>query len=551
MHIKVFYNANIFTASVPSKVQAMAFEVPQENSDHTRCHGRILAVGSNDDVLEKFTSLDADIVNNHGATILPTFTDSHIHLSAWGKQLSEPNLDQVTSLDECLSILQCHKIENSRDPWLHGGGWNWNLWREGRLPTREDLDAIFPQIPVVLKSKDCHTLWCNTAALQRLNFFDAEYSFSLSTVERDYMGIPTGIIREQAAFFLMGQIPQSTNEQKTRAILRAQAKLFSLGIASVHSVESFEDFLLIRELAEQGRLKIRVSVYILEQDFDQVALSPQSYRLATSQVHIAGIKVFADGSLGSQTAFLLEPYTKSTSCGVSCITKEHLQATIGKAEKLSLSCAIHAIGDAANRMALDAISACKSQNSTKNLTSLHHRIEHCQLVHPSDISKFGANNVVASVQPTHLISDIELIEKYWQNRTHSAYPFRSLTRAHAQLIFGSDAPVEQPNPLASMHAAITRTRQIDNRSLCKLEEGISFDEALAASTTNPENVIGSIQQYGNIEPEKFANFICLDSSIDLSNPEELPRAKIGVVYCNGYKVFEENQTTEFATEEIN
>jgi predicted amidohydrolase YtcJ len=233
------------------------------------------------------------------------------------------------------------------------------------------------------------------------------------------------------------------------------------------------------------------------------------------------------------------------------ITEEYLQSTLCKAEKLDLPCAIHAIGDAANRMVLDAISASCRESSAKQSRRLRHRIEHCQLLHPADVPRFGALNVVASVQPTHIISDIDLIGTHWDDRARYAYPFASLARMHTQLIFGSDAPVEQPNPMATIHAAITRTRSTDNKSLFKDEEALSFGQALAASTHNPADVAGQSSDRGNIAVEKYADFIRLNGALSPANPEELRTVQIAEVYYNGEKVFNSNQTRALATEESN
>jgi predicted amidohydrolase YtcJ len=429
-----------------------------------------------------------------------------MHLVAWALQLAEPNLDSLASLHECLNKLEKAQSNLLQDEWLTGGGWNWNLWRENRQPGRRDLDGISTSRPIVLKSKDWHTLWCNTAALRAWNLMDTTETPFGALVERDSQGLPTGIFREDAAFHFMGRVPKPSSTKKSASVLLAQNKLLSQGITSVHSMEPLENFHLLRELALEGTLKLRVACYILDKDLSILEANPNLIKKnSLDLVRIAGIKIFTDGSLGSRTAFLNEPYEDTPSRGVCSITPKELNATVRRAERLGLPCAIHAIGDAANKMALDAF----EKSRKRGFKSLKHRIEHCQLVSPRDIARFGTLKIVASVQPSHLISDLDMVSKAWGARGRYAYPFGTLARSGARLIFGSDAPVEEPSPLNSIFEATTRTRQHDGASLYPDEEKISEQQALKSLTIEPARAVGEQKWRGSIATGKIPDFVCI------------------------------------------
>jgi predicted amidohydrolase YtcJ len=546
--ITVFHNANIITTNPCRTFEALAFTAPTQSPDNAIIPGSILAIGSNREILDTLSSSANSIIDLKNATVLPTFTDSHIHLTAWAKQLLEPDLDGITSLQECLEAIKKALLKPTASSWLSGGGWNWNLWKESRCPTRHDLDGICLDTPIALKSKDWHTLWCNTEALKRFGIFDSAHAFKPNTVDVDENGTPTGLLREETAFHFMSKMPDLSTTEKQEAILLAQEKLFSLGITNVHSIESFSDFQILHGLAKQGMLALRVSCYILANDLEKITVGTAQFRSSNDSVHIAGLKLFTDGSLGSQTAFLLAPYANSESKGVCSITREQLVAVLRQAQNIELPCAIHAIGDAANRLALDAIEECQmpreeTENTTTPINSsrLQHRIEHCQLVHPDDICRFTTLNVAASVQPTHLISDIDLVEKYWPDRKEHAYPFRSLKLKQTPLIFGSDAPVEPPSPFASLHAALTRTRSSDNKSLCPETQRLTFEESLAASTLTPAQIVKQDHFCGSISVGKYADIVCLEGRINIDDPAELQKQTIAKVYSGGALVWTSNR----------
>jgi predicted amidohydrolase YtcJ len=227
-------------------------------------------------------------------------------------------------------------------------------------------------------------------------------------------------------------------------------------------------------------------------------------------VRIAGIKVFTDGSLGSRTAFLQKPYEDSASSGMSTLTPQELDDIVRRAEKLGLPCAVHAIGDAANKMVLDAFAASRA----RGFQTLKHRIEHCQLLNKRDIKRFAELNVIASVQPAHLISDMDMVHKAWGKRGRYAYAFASLARAKAKLIFGSDAPVEPPHPLEALRDAVTRTRFADKQSFYTKEERISFEQALKALTFTPAYAVHEHTIRGSIAPGMLADFVCIRKNGD-------------------------------------
>jgi predicted amidohydrolase YtcJ len=500
--IIVIKNADIRTMAKPARASAMAFTL----STDPHQLGTILATGKSSSIISKFSARAEEIIDLEGAIVAPGFSDSHIHFVSWARELTEPNLDGLTSLELCIQKLKQHLPRLSPGDWLTGGGWNWNSWQEKREPTRHDLDAIAPHTPIVLKSKDWHTLWCNTAALKILEIFDNPPVLKGGEIECDALGKPNGLLREAAAFHFMSKLPEQSPRNKHESILKAQKHLLSLGITTVHSIESLENFLFLKKMAQEGSLTLRVSCYILAEDLILLEKDPQQIsRNPHSPVRIVGIKVFTDGSLGSRTAFLQKPYENSASVGMSTLNFGDLDNIVRRAEKLGLPCAVHAIGDAANKMVLDALGASRD----RGFKALKHRIEHCQLLDKQDIKRFATLNVIASVQPSHLISDMDMVHKAWGKRGRYAYAFASLARAKAKLIFGSDAPVEPPNPLEAIRAATKRKRASDNQSFYAQEEKITFQQALRALTAAPANAVDEQSLRGSLAPGMLADFVCI------------------------------------------
>jgi predicted amidohydrolase YtcJ len=501
--LNLLFNGDIFTMNEQERASAMVFSSKTPYRAGPHFEGTICAVGDHATLLARFASEHLHCVNLQGATVVPAFTDSHLHLTDWARQRFEPDLDGLTSLEECLAHLRIAEGRLEANQWLCGGGWNWNNWREGRQPTRTDLDHLFPNRPVVLKSKDWHTLWCNTKALQMWNLLSTPPPIPGGLVELGSDGKANGLLRENAAFRFMGAIPGLTPAQKRESLLKAQGELLDLGIVAVHTMEPLENHLFLKALADEGLLRLRVASYILAHDMGRLEKEPELLsNRPTDQVRIVGVKMFADGSLGSRTAAMLNPYEGTTSHGMFTLSIEQLDTSVRHAEKLGLPCAIHAIGDAANRRVLDALTASRR----RGFSHLRHRIEHCQLLAPGDIARFGEENIAASVQPTHLASDLAMVHEAWGARGRYAFPFGSLARSGAPLLFGSDAPVEPPNPRATISAATRRMREQESRALYPTEEGLTVEETLRAMTLAPAELLDEDSFRGSLSEGKEAHF---------------------------------------------
>lgn len=293
-NIIIYKNANIVTLAQPARASAMAVS----NLELGNSHSQILAIGSTRQIETQYGKVANHIVDLKGCTVVPAFTDSHIHFVSWAQQLAELDLDGATSLKQCLELVAQRLTQLKPQEWLVGGGWNWNAWTEQHEPNRAHLDAIAPSTPVVLKSKDWHTLWCNTAALKAWDLISNPPKIDGGLLELEPGLHPSGLLRENLAFHFMGKLPPIDDTKKCENIMRAQEHLRAKGIFAIHSIESLHNHTLLQDMAKSGLLTLRIATYILASDLGALEKTHQTLPTPTSeQVRIVGIKVFTDGSL--------------------------------------------------------------------------------------------------------------------------------------------------------------------------------------------------------------------------------------------------------------
>lgn len=507
---KIFINGDFFLPHNSRRIQAMAVE-----------DGVITDIGPNARIshLWRRGYKRYDLKKKFA---LPAFTDAHLHLSAIGKLTREVDLDGIDSLDKAASVIRKAATNLKPGQWLKGRGWNKNLWG-GEFPNKSILDTITSN-PAAFGSKDGHLIWANSAALAYCGINRDTPNPPGGVIERDENGDPTGILKETGADIIYNLESDESFEEKIGDLLTAQKKLLKLGIVGVGDFDTWPTVLTdLSDLEKSGKLKLRICKMIYDDVLDEAIA--RGIRTGDGSDHLrAGyLKLYADGALGSQTAYMFEPYIgQSDNCGVETLSRDQLESYIGKVAKAGIGVAIHAIGDRANYQTVQAI---KKYAKVFHRNGLFPRIEHAQILRKSEIPLFGKFGITASVQPIHATSDRDVADKYWGKRARYAYPFRSLLHSGAELVFGSDAPIETANPPAGIHAAVTRKRPNDKGPWYP-EERLSVTRAIAAYTIGSAKACRFDDISGGIDIGKKADFVVLSDDIVRMNPDRIYRARV-------------------------
>ena len=490
---------------------------------------RILAVGRERDLLALRGPKTA-VVDLRGRLALPGFTDSHVHLRPLGRTLSQVDLASAPTLAAALRRVAARTRRTPKGHWVTGAGFDKNRWGEA-FPDRRDLDRVAPGHPVILRSRDGHSVWVNSLALRKCRISRETKSPLGGVIVRDAAGEPTGILQERA-IALMHRCPEFDAGERGAGDLRdAFRSLLRHGITSVHAMEESETFGDLERLKETGRLPLRVTIYRPAADLDTLIGAGIRSGFGDEWLRIGGVKLLVDGSLGSQTAWLFDPYEGSRKArGVPVLYGRDLRDVVHRAAEAGLACAIHAIGDRANAEALDALERVRAIP-----TPLPHRIEHAQLLRASDIPRFAASRIVASMQPCHIPGDIDAAERYWGKRSRWAYPVRSLLRTGASVIFGSDAPVETADVMFGLCAAVRRQTR-DGRPPAgwyRREEGVGRLAALRAYTLEPARATAEAGLKGKLLPGYLADIVVLSEDVLHIPLRNLIRPRVALVLVGG------------------
>lgn len=493
---------------------------------------RVVAVGSLEEVENVADGFE--VVDLAGGVAVPAFCDSHIHLLTYGQSLSGVQLAGSRSPEEAAARVAQRAQIARPGSWITGIGWSREEFDDRRFPTRKPLDAVSPHNPVALYSRDYHSLWLNGAALRILGIGKEQAPAGSGDVLRDEDGEPEGVLLEHAAKEAFAKIPQQSDVGKKAALDAAFGRLYSLGVLSAHNMDSDGDMSLFSRMDEEGRLGIRTVAYIGAHVLDDaIAMGLHTGGAAGQRLRFGGLKLVKDGTLGSGTAMMIGPYEGSTAHGMDLIPDGRLNELVGKANENGIGVAVHAIGDAANRDALDAFS--KSGRQEKWLAN---RIEHVQLLSEEDLPRPAALGLASSLQPVHMDGDIGPAEALWGGRCRFAYAMRSLHRSGSPLLFGSDAPVADPNPLLGIYHAVTRK---DSEGKPERgwypEERLSVEEAVRAYTWNPVELFAEQRERGSIEPGKLADIAVLDEDIFSCHKDRIRKAKVTLTMMEGEIVY--------------
>lgn len=502
---------------VLENAQFYTFNPEQPIADTLVIEDGVIQFAGNLDQLNSTLKTNAEIEDLGSAFVLPGFTDAHIHLLEYGLSLQRVDCE-TGSRAECIERVR-HRVDQARSgEWVLGHGWNHNIWTEGK-GDKSHLDDFSPDNPIYLTHKSLHSGWANTAALQAAGIDRNTNDPKGGLIERSENGEPTGIVYEGAMRLVESAIPMPNADQRKAALENAQQKLISLGITEVHDFDVWECYQTLQEMEKNGILKITVTKSIPYPKLEEAIEMNLRSGTGSNRLRIGWLKLFSDGALGPQTAAMLEPYNGSDSLGMLFLTSAELMVIGRKAMGAGISLAVHAIGDRANREILDGFAELKNEGYFEGVT-LRPRIEHVQIITPEDIQRLAALDIWASMQPIHAVSDRDMADKYWGDRCRNAYAWRSIIEAGGMLIFGSDAPVESPNPMWGLAAAAARTStgNLLPRESWVPEQRISLADALNAYIPFPHEAVGLEGNSGRLMQGHKADLVVFkDDLFNLSN----------------------------------
>jgi len=523
----VLFNGRIYT---------LDHELPVAQAVAVRC-GRIIAVGDDADICA-LAGPDTEHLDLHASTVLPGFTDAHIHFVNYGLSLTRVQLDGVTSLQEAVRRVAERARKAQPGEWIRGRGWNRNLWPGAPFPSKHDLDPVTPHNPVYLPSKDGHAAWVNSLALQCAGITADTADPPGGRFERDpRTREPTGLAKEPPAIDIIEDAagPPSLVERE-KAIHAATERLHRLGVVGVHVPEEVHEFAALQSVWLKGELDLRVNVMMADKYLDGALKAGLRAGLGDEFLRLCAVKIYADGSLGSRTADMFEPYEgEPDNRGIEVTSSEALSQLIGACTTGGWSVAIHSIGDRANRRVLDALEEHWREWSSRGLRP---RIEHVQLIAPHDLPRLGAMGVIASMQPAHCTSDMLMAERCWGARCSGAYAWRSLVDCGALLAFGSDAPVEEPDVLRGIFAAVTRQREDGTPSGGWYpEQCLTVPEAVYAYTMGAAYASGEERIKGSLSLGKQADMVVLSQDIFDLPPHEISSTRVEATILAGEVVY--------------
>jgi predicted amidohydrolase YtcJ len=476
--------------------------------------------------------------DGRGATLLPGLIDAHGHVMGLGLGLISFDVTGTTSLTDMQDRLRAYAAANPGDGWIVGRGWNQEMWPEKVFPTAADLDAAVRDRPVVLERVDGHAIVANSAALRIAAVDSRTMDVTGGKIERDAKGNPTGLLVDNAMGLVQNRVPAPTAEQRALALQKVQDAMLSVGLTGVADMgTSAEDWQVMEESARAGSLNVRIMSYSSGlEPLARIAKNGPSPWLFADRLRLVGVKLYDDGALGSRGAWLKQPYAdKPDTRGLMFNTDAQLRDLTSRAAAGGYQIAIHAIGDAANAQVISAYERLSKQYGRDR----RWRIEHFLIADPADIARLAPAGIIASMQPTHQTSDRLMAEaRLGPNRLAGAYAWQSVLKSGARLAFGSDFPVESPNPFPGLAAAISRQDMAGQPPGGWIPaERVSFAQALSGFTRDAAYAGFSEDRIGSLEPGKWADFILVDRDPTKVDAQALARTQVLETWVAGKKVW--------------
>lgn len=551
----IFTHANIYTGVVNV---AVVFGANKRSEALAVLGDRILAAGTRDEIM-KLKGPETKIVDLDGRFVMPGFNDAHLHLVSAGLEKMNAQLAGAKTLDEFRDRIFAQVQKAAPGEWIEGGGWDETLWPVKVLPTRWDLDEVSGGHPIYLERVDGHIAVANTRALQLASITVASRDPYGGKIDRDDAGTPNGILRETAKDAVRAAIPKPTPEKRRQAIELALADLASHGITSAQDNSPWEDFQIYEDLEREGKLTARISAWLnFDDSLEDLNSRRSSHPASDLMLHTGMLKGFMDGSLGSKTAALLAPYSDDPkNTGLPQYESAKLNAMTTERLLAGYQIGFHAIGDKAVQLALDAFAEAekaakaatvpaadggppaKDKDKDKAKANDYRlRIEHAQVTTPQQIQRFKDLKVIASMQPSHLLTDMHWAEsRLGPQRAEHSYAWAEFLRRGVTLAFGTDYPVEPVSPFRGIYAALTRQSE-DGKKTYYPAQKLTIEQIISAYTTGSAYAEFAEKQKGKLEPGMLADFVVLDRDITAAPPEKILETKVLRTVVGGKTVYE-------------
>jgi predicted amidohydrolase YtcJ len=506
---------------------------------------RIEATGEAEDVL-RLKGPETQIVDLGGKFVMPGFNDAHLHLASAGFEQLNVNLVGVKSLAEFRERIREKLDSLAPGDWLIGAGWDETLWPVKTPPTRWDIDEVTTDHPVFLTRVDGHVAVANTRALQLASITIASRDPRGGKIDRDSTGQPTGILRDTAMQAVEGVLPPPTHDKRRQAMEAALAELARWGITSAQDNSSWEDFQVLEEIEKDGKLTARISEWLpFDAPLEKLDAMRKEHPGSDNMLQTGMLKGFMDGSLGSHTAALIEPYADDPkNTGLPRYDQAQLNDMAKERVLAGYQLGFHAIGDRAVQMALEAFAvaekAAKEQKvkAANGGTDYRLRVEHAQVTTPIEILKFKDLKVIASMQPCHLLTDMNWAQdRLGPRRAAHSYAWAEFLKKGVTLAFGTDYPVEPVNPFRGLYAASTR-KSVNGKKEYFPEQKISMDQAITAYTVGSAFAEFAEKQKGEIVPGMLADFVVLDRDITAIPPQKILETQVLRTVVGGKTVYE-------------
>jgi predicted amidohydrolase YtcJ len=522
----MIYTGVGFAEDKPETVQAMAIEA-----------GKVVAIGSNAEIRRlagpKTLVLDLN-TSKTGTFVFPGFNDAHTHLGGAGQTKLHVDLTGVGSLEAMLAKVKAFADMAPRGHWLTGGNWDHTLWASKELPTRQQLDRVTGDHPAFLNRIDRHIAVVNTAALKAAGVTEKTQPPQGGAIDLDAQGEPTGILRESAQGLVEKVIPPPTEVERRKGDALAIADALSHGVTSVQDFSPWEDFIVYEKLEKEGALKIRISEWLPFKAPLPDLLKMRAHHDANDpMLHTGMLKGFMDGSLGSRTAAMKAPFTDDAgNSGLPQYTEDQLNAMTVERARAGFQIGFHAIGDRAAAMALEAYGQPGVSSTARN------RIEHAQVVDPADISRFKQLGVIASMQPNHLLTDMNWAEdRLGPQRAAYSYAWRAFLNAGVALALGTDYPVEPVTPFRGLYAAVTRMNEMGTKTYFP-ENKLTRGQALYAYTQGSAYAEFAEKRKGKLAPGYDADFVLVDRDLYTVDAPAILGTQVRATFVGGRNSFD-------------
>lgn len=535
MSIILYLNGTIYTMDAAQpRAQAMAID---------SANGRILAMGDNDEI-RRLGDRHSEQVDLHGRAVLPGFIDAHIHLLDAAYRAHYIDARGAANEDEVAEQVRQRAAQTPPGQWILGGQWDKNLWPGQQFPSKASVDAAAPAHPVALWSKDGHLLWVNSRALERAGITAETPDPAHGAILRDAAGEPMGILQEQEATSLVYRVIGERNPALTRLLVqRILKELQRSGITTIHDIEGSEALSLFQQLRDEGELGVRVQMILPRSMLPELRMLGLRAGFGDDMLRLGGIKIFADGTLGSQTAAMLKSFEGNPgNRGILTLPEQEMKETVKAAVELGMNIAIHAIGDRAARVALNSIEYAQrllaDQQPGSAPSRLRYRLEHVQLIAPQDLERMRRLGVIASVQPFHAVADRDIAERYWGKRHRRAYAYHTMQQMGISLALGSDAPVEIFDPLRILYAATQRNDiATPQRPPWLPDQALPIAQALWAYTLGAAYAGGEEHHKGSLTIGKLGDAVVLREDILIVPQEKMAENSVQATILGGKIVY--------------